>query len=170
MKKGALLIVMTIVCCGFTSKGQTQNLWDLIQVDEIASIANKPAYKIEADYSSDSIIGALHIFLDYYDQKKYGIESNSIKIEIDKTTKAPHLSEDQKIKLDEYALYLNEYSDLKVFISISTYQYRGKNYDWGEPLDKELENRAFRIIEEIKEFMMMKGVERKRVIIKPVPL
>ena len=93
-----------------------------------------------------------------------------IKIEIDNTSDNPNLSLEQKAKLYEYALILNDYSDLKVSISITTYQYRGKRYDWGEPIDRELLKRVFHIIEEMKEYLMQKGVAKERVVVEPIPL
>lgn len=169
MKKKSLLIVLIIVCCGFTSKGQVQklDLWNLIKAVENA---NKPADYIVANYLSDSIIGALYIKFNHADMQKCGIELKSIEIEIDKIIDEPNLSEEQKTELDEYALLLNKYSDLKVFISIITYQNRGKRYDWGEPLDKDLRKRASCLIGEIKEYMTMKGVAKERVVVEPVPL
>ena len=167
-------------CC-FASNVEAQYLRELFEnvkfdEDERKKVEALTQYNI-VEFKNDSLIGSLYISFRYDDsftnsdaKNKSGAEMPPIKIEIDNTSDNPNLSLEQKAKLDEYALILNDYSDLKVSISITTYQYRGKRYDWGEPIDRELLKRAFHIIEEMKEYLMQKGVAKERVVVEPIPL
>lgn len=185
MKKKPLLIVLIISCCVFTERVHAQSLWELFEstkieefIDAGKHIDSLSRLSIFWEYKSDSLIGSLHIGIRYDDSYRNAIaevkkcvnELRPLTIEIDNRSEKNFLSLDQKTIIDEYVLVLNSYSDLKVSISINTYQYRGKPNSHGEPIDSELLKQASHLIGEIEDYMMLKGVGKNRVIVESIPL